>query len=133
MTRNATEKRRHTRIFFGDRERVSGIMSTTGDLEASFPGKILNLSQGGLQFNQKKNEYRGLQPGDSILLRRIIGINELVSLADLPAKVIWVMNNDYLDHVVLGVAFTELSDTQLKTLKSFVSTCLAIHEEEKNT
>ena len=131
MTNEYSVQRRHTRIFFGDRDKVSGIVSTRGDLETTFPGIILNLSEGGLQFNQKRNEYRGLQPGDQLLVRRIIGLNELVSLAEIPAKVVWVMDNEYLDHVVMGVAFDTLTQTQRKTLQAFVSTCLAMHQAGK--
>ncbi len=132
MTNKYSVQRRHTRIFFGDRDKVSGIVSTTGDLETTFPGIILNLSEGGLQFNQKRNEYRGLQPGDTLLVRRIIGLNELVSLADIPAKVVWVMDNEYLDHVVMGVSFDTLTASQQNTLQSFVATCLAMHQESKS-
>lgn len=132
MTEPFREKRRYTRIFFSDREKASGVMSPMEDQDTSFPASILNLSEGGLQFNQKRPEYRGLQPGDKLLLRRIIGLHELIGLADIPMQIIWVMDNEYLDHVVMGAALIELTDSQRQTLQSFISTCLALHQEEKD-
>lgn len=131
MTESYARKRSHTRIFFGGRNKISGIISAVENLEISFPSTILNLSEGGLQFNQKRTEYRGLQTGDTLILRRIIGLHELVSLAEIPMQIMWVMDNEYLEHVVMGVAFTELTDSQRRTLQSFVNTCLALHQDNK--
>ena len=131
MTNSYPKKRRYTRIFFSDHDKVRGIMSTIEDQYRSFPASILNISEGGLQFNQKRTEYRGLQPGDTILLRRIIGLHELIALADIPMQIKWIMDNEYLDHVIMGTTFTELTDAQRRPLQAFVNSCLALHQEEK--
>ena len=131
MTESYAIKRCHTRIYFGGRDRISGIISAVGNLKISFSSSILNLSEGGLQFNQKRREYRGLQTGDRLILRRIIGLHELVSLTDIPMQIMWVMDNEYLDHVVMGVAFTKLADRQRRTLQSFVNAWLAKHRDGK--
>ncbi len=108
-------------------------MSPIEDQDKSFPSYILNLSEGGLQFNQKRMEYRGLHPGDKLLLHRINGLHELIALADIPMQIKWVMDNEYLDHVIMGAAFTELTDSQRQILQSFINTCLALHHEEKES
>jgi c-di-GMP-binding flagellar brake protein YcgR len=131
MTESYSIKRCHTRIYFGGPNRISGIISAVENLEISFSSSILNLSEGGLQFNQKRSEYRGLQKGDTLILRRIIGLHELVSLADIPMQIMWLMDNEYLDHVVMGVAFTKLTDSQRRTLQSFVNAWLAAHRDNK--
>ena len=133
MTEAFIEKRRYTRIFFNDHEKVSGIMSPTEDQDKSFPSYILNLSEGGLQFSQKRLEYKGLQPGDKLLLHRIIGLHELATLAEIPIQIKWVMDNEYLDHVIIGTGFTELTDSQRRTLQSFINTCLTLHLEENES
>ena len=133
MTEAFIEKRRYTRIFFSDQEKAGGVMSPIEDKDKSFPSYILNLSEGGLQFNQKRLEYSGVQPGDKLLLHRINGLHELIALADIPMQIKWVMDNEYLDHVVMGAAFTELNDSQRRTLQSFINTCLALHQEEKES
>ncbi len=132
MTDAFIEKRRFTRIFFSDRDRASGVISPLEEQEQTFSSSILNISEGGLQFNQKRTEYKGLQPGDQLLLRRIIGLSELIGLADIPMEIKWVMDNEYLDHVVIGSAFSELTEKQRQSLQSFISTCLALHLEEKD-
>jgi len=129
MTDQYSVQRRHPRIFFGYNDKVSAIVSYAENLQSSFSGSILNLSQGGLQLNQKRCEYRGLQPEDDIIIRRLIGITELISLTDIPAKVIWFMDNQYLDHIIMGIAFTALAESQEKTLKSFADTWLALHQQ----
>ncbi len=108
-------------------------MSPMRNQDESFPSSILNISEGGLQFNQKRQEYRGLQPGDMLLLRRIIGLQELIGLANIPMQIKWVMDNEYLDHVVMGVAFTDLTDSQRQTLQAFINTCLSLHQEEEKS
>jgi len=129
MPEEYSVKRRHPRIYFSYNDRINAVVSSTENLQTSFSGNILNLSQGGLQLNQKRSEYRGLQPNDDIIIRRIIGVNELISLADIPAKVVWFMDNEYLNHIVMGIAFTTLDGSQEKTLKSFINTWLALHQE----
>ena len=133
MTESYAIKRCHTRIYFGGPNRISSIISAIENLEISFSSSILNLSEGGLQFNQKRSEYRGLQKGDKLTLRRIIGLHELVSLTDIPMQIMWVMDNEYLDHVVMGVAFTKLTDSQRRTLQSFVNAWLAAHKDNKGS
>ncbi len=129
MPEQYSVKRRHPRIYFSYNDQINAVVSSAENLQTSFSGNILNLSQGGLQLNQKRSEYRGLQPNDDIIIRRIIGVNELISLADIPAKVVWFMDNEYLNHVVMGIAFTTLGVSQEKTLKSFINTWLALHQE----
>jgi c-di-GMP-binding flagellar brake protein YcgR len=131
MTEPFTEKRRYTRIFFSEQDNISCIISTPEEQEKFFPATVLNISEGGMQFNQKRQEYRGLQPQDTLVLRRLIGIHQLVSLADIPIQIKWVMDNEYLNHVVMGAAFTKLTDNQRKTIQSFVDTCLTLHQEEE--
>jgi hypothetical protein len=131
MTEAFSKQRRYTRIFFSDSEKVGGVMSPMKELEKSFPSSILNISEGGFQFNQKRPEYRGLQPEDKILLRRILGLHELIGLSDIPMQIKWVMDNEYLDHVVMGAAFIELTDDQRRILQSFINTCLSLHQEKK--
>jgi c-di-GMP-binding flagellar brake protein YcgR len=130
MTEKYSKKRRFTRIFFGENDNISCIVSTHEAQEKSFPAAVLNISEGGMQFNQRRQEYRGLQPGDDLVLRRIIGVHELVSFADIPMQIKWVMDNEYLDHVVMGVAFTTLTDEQRQVIQSFVNTCLTLHQQE---
>jgi len=133
MAEAFNKQRRYTRIFFSDHEKAGGVMSPMRNQDESFPSSILNISEGGLQFNQKRQEYRGLQPGDMLLLRRIIGLQELIGLTNIPMAIKWVMDNEYLDHVVMGVAFTELTDSQRHTLQSFVTTCLTLHQQEEKS
>jgi hypothetical protein len=133
MTESYAIKRCHTRIYFGGPYRISGIISAVENLEISFTSSILNLSEGGLQFNQKRSEYRGLQKGDTLILRRIIGLHELVSLTDIPMQIMWIMDNKYLDHVVMGVAFTKLTDSQQRPLQSFVNAWLAAHKDNQGS
>ena len=131
MPKTYNVTRRHTRIFFNDRDKITGLISAVDDVDSSFSSTILNLSEGGLQFNQKRTEYKGVQPGDKLLLRRFIGLHKLIPLVDLPVQIIWVMDNKYLEHVVMGASFTDLADNHRQIMQSFVNTCLALHMEKK--
>lgn len=132
MTDPLIEKRRFPRIFFGNQEKVSGIFSIDSDQDISFSSSILNISLGGIQFNQTRQSYRGQQPEDTLILRRIIGMPDLVTLSDIPLQIKWVMDNQYLDHIVMGTEFIPLPESQRKPLQTYIDKCLKLHQHRIN-
>ncbi len=67
--------------------------------------------------------------GDTILLSRITGIQDLELLRDVPMQLIWIMDNEYLEHVLLGMSFSALSERQRGILRLFVTNRLALAVE----
>jgi len=129
MTEHSAKDRRYTRIFFNDSDKIMGIMSSAANESKIYSLSILNMSQGGIQIRQKRKEYQGLKKGDEINLCQIVGLQELVTLTNITMRVMWIMDNEYLDHVIMGVAFVDLTGDQLKALQSFVKKHLARSKE----
>ncbi len=100
-----------------------GVMSPDDAIEEKniYSVAILNLSEGGLQIVKNRKDYKGLQRDDKIILRQIIGLEELAPLADITVQIKWVMDNEYLDHVLIGACFLALHDNQRTIMQSFVN------------
>ena len=130
MTEHSAKDRRFTRVFFNDSDKILGIMSSAANDSKIYSLSILNMSQGGIQIRQKRREYQSLKKGDEINLCQIVGLQELVSLHNVTMRVMWIMDNEYLDHVIMGVAFVDLSGDQLKELQSFVKKHLTRSQEK---
>ena len=131
MKKHSIKDRCFTRVFFKDSDNIIGIMSPIDDLdkEKLFSLSILNMSEGGIQIRQKRREYKDVQQGETMNLCQIVGLEELASLADITMKIMWVMDNEYLDHVIMGVAFLDLSDSQCQALQLFVKKHLTRFQE----
>ncbi len=132
MTEHSAKDRRFTRVFFNNSDKIMGIMSSLNNDSKIYSLSILNMSQGGIQIRQKRREYQGLKKADEINLCQIVGLQELVILTNITMRVMWVMDNEYLDHVIMGVAFVDLSAAQLQALQSFVKKHLARSQDQKH-
>jgi c-di-GMP-binding flagellar brake protein YcgR len=122
------EKRRYTRIIFNERNRVQAIIALPHqqDPARQMPASVLNMSEGGLQASIERKKFQEMQQGDTVLLSHIAGVQDLESLSDIPMRLIWIMDNEYLEHVLLGMSFSTLSEGQREALHSFVTNRLAL-------
>ncbi|MCI5132207.1 MAG: hypothetical protein D3904_11970 [Candidatus Electrothrix sp. EH2] len=61
-----------------------------------------------------------------------MGFPEFEGLKELSMRVIWIMDNEYLEYLLLGMAFSSLSERQREILRAFVEKRLAlIMDKEK--
>jgi c-di-GMP-binding flagellar brake protein YcgR len=120
------EKRRHHRIIFKEPRKIAALISPIehDEEEKAVASAILNMSEGGIQISVERSLLDGIRCGRKILLHCISGLPDLLAFADVPMQVIWVMDNEHLDHVLVGAAFGDLSEEQEASLRSFVDTCL---------
>ncbi|WP_417911811.1 PilZ domain-containing protein [Candidatus Electronema sp. TJ] len=121
-----SEKRRHHRIIFKDPKKIAALISPFDyeEPEEAVPSAILNMSEGGIQISVERSLLDGICCGRKILLHCISGLPGLLAFADVPMQVIWVMDNEHLDHVLVGAAFGNLSEEQETSLRSFVDACM---------
>jgi c-di-GMP-binding flagellar brake protein YcgR len=130
------EKRRYTRIIFNECNKVQAVIILPGVryLSQQVSASVLNMSEGGIQISIERKKYQEMQEGDRVLLSSLKGIPDLQSLIDIPVEVVWIMNNKYLEHILLGMSFAILSGKQRETLRFFIENRLAlglIQEAEK--
>ena len=127
------EKRRYTRIIFNERNRVQAlvVLPDQQEPEQAMPASVLNMSEGGMQISIERKKFRKMRQGDMVLLSGISGVFDLESLKNLPMKVIWAMDNEYLEHVLLGMSFPFLSEKEQGVLRTFVKNRLASAAERE--
>ncbi|RWX50590.1 hypothetical protein VU01_12941, partial [Candidatus Electrothrix marina] len=70
-------------------------------------------------------KFQEMGQGDTVLLSRITGVQGVEALKDLSVRVIWIMDNEYLEHVLLGMSFSALSERQRGILRLFVANRLS--------
>jgi c-di-GMP-binding flagellar brake protein YcgR len=87
------------------------------------------MSEGGLQASIERKKFQEVQQGGTVLLSRIAGVQDVESLSNIPMRLIWVMDNEYLEHVLLGMSFLTLSEGQREALRSFVTNRLTLAVE----
>lgn len=121
------EKRRHHRIIFKEPKKIAALVSLLDqeqEREEAVASSILNMSAGGIQISVERSAVDNVWRGREILLHCVSGLPELLELADVPMHVVWVMDNEYLDHILIGAAFAALSEEQERILHAFVDNCL---------
>ena len=125
------EKRRYTRIVFNEKNRVQAVVTLPGQQEPgqAMPASVLNMSEGGMQISIERKRFWEMRQGDTVLLSSITGVSDLESLKGIPMKVIWVMDNEYLEHVLFGMSFSFLSEKEREGLRTFVKNRLALDTE----
>ncbi|WP_417914632.1 PilZ domain-containing protein [Candidatus Electronema sp. JM] len=126
MTACQLEKRRHHRIIFKDPKKIAALISPFEDnnAEEAVAASILNMSEGGMQISVERSSLDGIFRGRKIMLHCISGLPDINAFTDVPMQVVWVMDNEYLDHVLVGVAFDQLSKQQEECLRMSVDICL---------
>ncbi|MCI5136736.1 MAG: PilZ domain-containing protein [Candidatus Electrothrix sp. AW2] len=134
------EKRRYTRVIFNEQNKVQALISLPRQPESQgplqqMPASVLNMSEGGLQVPVERKKFQTVEQGDNALLTSLTGVPDLVSLTDIPVQIIWIMDNEYLEHILLGISFFELSERQHKILRFFVEhrLTLAMKNGEQET
>jgi len=121
------EKRRHTRVIFNERNRVQAAVALPDQqgFDQQMPASVLNMSEGGMQVSIERKKFQEMGQGDTVLLSRITGVQGVEALKDLSVRVIWIMDNEYLEHVLLGMSFSALSERQRGILRLFVANRLS--------
>ncbi len=121
------EKRRYTRIIFNERNRVQALVALPKQQNPArqMPASVLNMSEGGMQVSIERKKFQEMGQGDTVLLSRITGVQGVEALKDLSVRVIWIMDNEYLEHVLLGMSFSALSERQRGILRLFVANRLS--------
>lgn len=126
MTAYQPEKRRYHRIIFKEPRKIAALISLHDEEVESeaVPSSILNMSAGGIQISVERSALDNVWRGREILLHCVSGLPDLMELADVPMQVVWVMDNEYLDHILIGAAFAALSEQQERILHAFIDNCL---------
>ncbi len=132
MTSYQPEKRRYHRIIFKDPQKIAALISPVDQQEPedAASASILNMSEGGIQMSVEKASASGLWRGRNILLHGISGVPDLAGLSEVPMQIVWALENEFLDHVLLGTSFRQLSEEQRQNLRTFMNASLVQDRSE---
>ncbi|HHD57002.1 MAG TPA: PilZ domain-containing protein [Desulfobulbaceae bacterium] len=124
------EQRKYPRIFFsGEEVALAKIAPAAG--EKSFDVRLLNVSEGGIGFHLKRSAGIWLKVNDSLQLITLFGHPHLGDVSDLSMEVRWIMDEEYLDHVVVGCEFINLDAHNRELLQDFVLVALSEHKHQQ--
>ena len=131
MTSYQPEKRRYHRISFRDPRKIAALISPVDQQESedAAAASILNMSEGGIQMSVEKKSASGFWRGRNILLHGISGLPDLAELCEVPMQIVWALENEFLDHILIGTCFQQLSEQQRQNLRTFVNASIAQEQE----
>ena len=107
----------------GDNVVLARIIQVGG--ERSYDVRLLNISEGGIGLQCKRSVGDWIKVNVPLQLLAIVGHPHLANIADLSMEVRWVMDEEYLDHMVVGCKFINLDDHDRRQLRDFVMGALA--------
>lgn len=138
MTKTVQDEKRHyTRIIFNEQNKVRAVVAAPVALPEQrnslqeISAAVLNMSEGGMQISIERKQVQTMQHDDTVTLSSITGFPEFEALKELSMRVIWIMDNEYLEYILLGMAFFSLSGKQREILHSFVEKRLALVIDKK--
>ena len=82
---------------------------------------IVNMSAGGINLSMSENSKDGIQEGDILLLRNIVGGANLSFISEIKGEVRWIKQLDS-GSLSVGCRFVALADDQIQQLIRFVHT-----------
>ncbi len=117
MTPFHDEKRRASRIFFNNNEEIEASINGAGQ---SFFVDVLNLSRGGLQFSQKRQDSVAVQIGDKLSLVALSGLDGCDGIGHVTMEVRWVLDQDFFGVVSAGCKFLDMSDQHQELIQQVI-------------
>ena len=96
------EKRSTPRTYFNNGEKIAAAINGTGG--EPYYVDVLNISAGGLQFSQKREEAIPMKPGDEVTLVGLNGLAELRGIKEVRMEIRWVIDENAQDKIQRLVA-----------------------------
>jgi c-di-GMP-binding flagellar brake protein YcgR len=113
------ERRRFKRRVIVEDE-VVGIFHFHGVKEELVTAKIMDLSEGGLQLALKRVDSKGIAVGKHLVLTKIKGLAELVSVADVELEIRWIVGPPSFDNIGVGCEIINISERAREQIRQFV-------------
>ena len=114
-----SENRRYERIFFTREQRIEGYFSMP-DEDGGLKVQVLNLSEGGLHFTQKREYKTEIKLGAPLILTGLQGPDPLKFFQNVEVEIKWILDHDYLEHVSYGCQFLDLPPEMREVIRDVV-------------
>ncbi len=113
------ENRRYARIFFTREQRIEGYFSMPAE-EGGLKVQVLNLSEGGLHFTQKREYKTDIEMGQRLTLTGLQGPDPLKFFQNVVVEIKWILDHEYLEHISYGCQFLDLPDEMREVIRDVV-------------
>lgn len=120
MVDEKKERRGSQRIFFSIEDGIQGTFASPDFHKGSLKASIINLSESGLGLALSKDEQKGIEKGDRVILTQINGIEGLESLANIEAEIKWILDNPSLGFIGCGCEFNDIPESMRDAIRTFV-------------
>lgn len=120
MRTERKERRKCERIFFSDKDGITGLFAFPDNYTTVITADITDLGEEGicLILAQDDEEAELLHEGDHLILTEIKGVEALQFLSNMEIEVRWTLN---LKHFAAGCEFLNVSQTIKEQLRQFMN------------
>jgi hypothetical protein len=117
MTTDWGKIRKHQRVLFSPKDRITGVFSTQGRMTDVM---ILDMSLGGLSCIMKRLDQGAYQSGDRLDLLEINDGDALTFSMNTEIEIKWVQDISSFVHVGFGCMFLNLVEGSRERLAKFI-------------
>ncbi len=118
------EQRQFKRFYIPLDDRIEGIFSLPlkNSKAYLFTARIMDISEGGLNFALKRHDAKGIRSGDRLILKRIKGSKKLEFCINIELEIRWTMGKSdrFFSHVGVGCRFQNISEALRQQIAQFV-------------
>lgn len=118
MIENKLERRKSARVYLKPDNATALIKVENSPVE--FAASILNVSEGGFGLGIERSEGVKISPGDSFVIRDIIGRKELVNEKEITISVKWVLDHHGMESFGAGCAFIGIDQSYQNKIHEFL-------------
>jgi c-di-GMP-binding flagellar brake protein YcgR len=119
------EKRRHQRLYFSSDDKIEALLTIndTGlKVGAVILATVLNLSESGIGLSILRNQTRSLKTDERLFLIQIYDLVDFRLDFIIELKIKWLLDNQALEHVVLGCEFLDMPESSKQLIRNYVLT-----------
>lgn len=81
---------------------------------------VLNLSEGGLHFTQKREYSTPIKMGEHLILTGLQGPDPLNFFQNVAVEIKWVLDHEYLENISYGCQFLDLPEEMREVIRDVV-------------
>ena len=133
MTDSMADRRLHPRLFLNNDEFFSAFIIDPKVNKTPFMAEIMNISCGGLQFCQSRENHNLLEPGNYLTLQKISKVAELSAVTGVCLEIMWIIDNEAMDHIATGCQFIEMPQPGFTQLNDYITQQLQSHNNKHET
>ena len=120
MSLESDDRRRYPRTIFSSKEKIIVTFQIV-DSDKTIEGNLMNLGSAGLSASAKRSNGQLLREGIRLVLKEVSEFEPLKFMADLEMKIVWMLDNNYLESVGFGCEFLGMQPDLEEKIRQFIA------------